>query len=219
MFIRNRAIQVGSLLLGVAALLIAVNACGGSASSGPTATATTAAVPTRPVSPTATTVSPATPSATRTSAPATAVPQASPSATPTRAATAVPQASPSATPTRAATAPTVSAATSTPRAVSTSIPASGAPSQVIEVDITSDPYLFIPDTFTFQAGKTYTLRFKPQKEPHTFTVAGLGLNVFINAGETVEQKVSFVDVGTYKLVCVIHEQLGQIGKVIVAPGP
>lgn len=89
----------------------------------------------------------------------------------------------------------------------------------MNIDITSDPYIFVPDAFTFQAGKTYTLRFTPQKEPHTFTVSGLGLNVFINAGDTVEQQVTFVDIGTYKLVCVIHEQLGQIGKVIVTAGP
>lgn len=219
MFFCNRAKQAGSILLGVTTLLIALNACGGSPASQPTATATSTAVPTREVNTAATTVATATPSATATRVPATAVSQASPTATPTRPVSAATQPAPTATPTRAATAPTASTATPTPRPASTRTPASGAPSQVIDVDITTDPYLFVPDTFTFQAGKTYTLRIKPSKEPHTFTVAGLGLNIFINAGEAVEEQVSFSDIGTYKLVCVIHEQLGQIGKVIVTPGP
>ncbi len=227
MSIRNRTRPAISLLLAFAALLVALNACGGTAGSGPTATVAPTAVPTRAVSPTATTVPAASPSPTATKATATS--QAAPTATPTRAAATTPPgtALSSATPTRAASptaaiaaSPTAaSTAISTPQPASTSTPASAAPIPIIDVDITSDPYLFIPETITFQAGKTYTLRFKPQKEPHTFTVAGLGVNIFINAGETVQEKVAFTDIGTYKLVCVIHEQLGQIGKVIVAPGP
>lgn len=221
MFIRNRARRVCGLMLGVAALIITVNACGGSTASEPTAAAAPTAVPTRAVSPTATTVLVATPSPKATSAPATAIAQTSPTATPARAATATPAgaAPTAAAPTRAASATPVGAASPTPLPASTGTPASGVPSQVVEVDIISDPYIFIPDSFTFQAGRAYTLRFKPQKEPHTFTVAGLGLNIFINAGESLEQQVSFTDVGTYKLVCVIHEQLGQTGTVVVAPGP
>ena len=205
MFIRDRARQVGSLLLGAAALLVAINACGGSTTSVPAATATPTVVPTRGVSSTATTVPSATPPPTATRAPATATVQAAPTATPTRAATATP-------------ASAASTATPTPQTASTSTPAIGVSSQVIEVDITSDPYLFVPDTLTFQAGRTYTLRIKAPKEAHTFTVSGLALNIFIFPGQASEQLVSFTDVGTYKLVCTIHEPLGQTGKVIVTQG-
>ncbi|MBI2166237.1 MAG: hypothetical protein HYU29_07555 [Chloroflexi bacterium] len=139
--------------------------------------------------------------------------------TPTPTTAAVPTATlsralPTATPTRAPT------ATPTPSSVSTGTPpASGGSSQVIDIDITTDPYLFIPDTFRFLAGKKYTLRFKAPKEFHTFTVTGLGLDIQVYPGQVTERAVSFSDVGTYKLVCIIHEQLGQTGKVIVTQGP
>ncbi len=184
----------------VVALLVA---CGGSSATQSTSTVE----PTKAFSPTATTAPSPTPSRAATSSPA------GPAATPTRAA---------ATPTRAALpTPTGAAATATPtpRATSTGTPAGGGSSQVIDIDVTSDPYLFIPDTFTFQVGKKYTLRFKAPKEAHTFTVAGLALDILIYPGQVTEQAVSFNDIGTYKLVCSIHEQLGQTGKVIVTQGP
>ena len=105
--------------------------------------------------------------------------------------------------------------TTTPQPAGTSTPASGGPAPVIDVAITTDPYLFIPETFTFQAGKTYLLRFKAPKEPHTFTVTGLALEILIFPDQVMERQVSFNDIGTYRLVCVYHESLGQIGKVIV----
>ncbi len=84
---------------------------------------------------------------------------------------------------------------------------------------TSDPYIFVPDTFSFQTGKTYVLRFKAPKEIHTFTVTGLGLGIEIYAGQTTEQSVTFNDVGKFKLVCIPHEHLGMTGTVTVTRGP
>ena len=93
--------------------------------------------------------------------------------------------------------------------------------EIVNVVQTEEPYAFVPDTFNFELNKTYTLHFPEPKEFHTFTVQDLTIeeasivDIFINAGETVQQTITPTNVGTFKLTCIPHEGLGMVGQVIV----
>ena len=56
-------------------------------------------------------------------------------------------------------------------------------------------------------------------EFHTFTVKELEIDIFINAGESVQEVVTFDQEGTFELVCIPHEALGMVGEVRVGLGP
>ena len=88
--------------------------------------------------------------------------------------------------------------------------------QVINVTQTENPYVFKPDTYAFELGKTYTLDFAATGEFHTFTVDELGINIFVNADEAVQQDVTPSTAGAFKLYCVPHESLGMVGTVTVS---
>ncbi len=121
------------------------------------------------------------------------------------------------TPTEATTQPTPTEATG------------GTPvGEVIDIQQTELPYSFIPDTFNLELNKTYTLSFGAVQEFHTFTVDDLtieevesvdedtpSVDIFINAGESVQQTITPTKAGTFKLYCVPHEGLGMVGQVIV----
>lgn len=87
--------------------------------------------------------------------------------------------------------------------------------EVVKIVMTENPYRFQPDTFNFQVGKTYVLTFPAPKEFHTFTVRDLGIDILINAGESVTKSVMPNKTGQFKLVCTPHEGLGMVGQVNV----
>jgi plastocyanin len=87
--------------------------------------------------------------------------------------------------------------------------------EVVNVQLTENPYAFNPADLTFEVGKTYSLSFQEPGEFHTFTIAELGIDIFINAGESVNNPVTFDQVGTFKLICVPHEATGMVGTITV----
>ncbi len=111
--------------------------------------------------------------------------------------------------------------TATPRPTSTNTPAVAATSpptgggEVVNIVQTENPYVFIPDTYDLELGKTYTLKFTATKEFHTFNVDELGIEIFINAGESVQQDITPTKAGTFKLYCVPHQALGMVGEIRV----
>ena len=108
--------------------------------------------------------------------------------------------------------------TQAPAATATPIPSAGVTEpvgEVVNVQLTENPFTFNPADLTFEVGKAYTLSFQEPGEFHTFTVAELGISIFINAGETVSDPVTFDQVGTFKLICVPHEGTGMVGTITV----
>ena len=88
--------------------------------------------------------------------------------------------------------------------------------EVVTVVQTENPYVFQPDAYNFELGTTYTLAFEAPGEFHTFTVDELGINIFVNANETVQQDITPSTAGSFKLYCVPHESLGMVGTVTVS---
>ncbi len=124
---------------------------------------------------------------------------------------------PAPTPTNTATATATVAPTATTPADDggTSGNGGGATGNVISIEQTENPYQFIPDTFTFDVGTTYTLSFVATNEFHTFTVRDLGIDIFINPGEALETPITPSTVGQFALICVPHEGLGMTGSITV----
>ena len=115
--------------------------------------------------------------------------------------------------------PTSPPATPTPTAAPTDTGGgngSGGGGELVEVFHGQDPYVFIPDTFDLELGKTYTLDFNVPTELHTFTLAELGIDIFINAGEKVTEDITINQVGVFELVCTPHLTLGMVGTVTVS---
>jgi plastocyanin len=117
---------------------------------------------------------------------------------------------PSPTPTKAA-----AAATATP-ATASATKGSGVAGELIQVTHGENPYAFQPATVELKAGKPYTFDFSVPTEFHTFTVAGLGIDVFINANEKVTHNVTVDKIGEFDLICVPHMTMGMVGKVKVS---
>ena len=90
------------------------------------------------------------------------------------------------------------------------------PSEQFFVFLTSNPYAFEPEQFSFKVGTTYTLTLIGDNEFHTFSVKELWGDIFINPNETVLQNVTPDQAGVFKLVCLPHEGLGMIGEVRVS---
>ncbi|MCZ6790005.1 MAG: plastocyanin/azurin family copper-binding protein [Chloroflexi bacterium] len=88
--------------------------------------------------------------------------------------------------------------------------------EVVTVVQTENPYVFQPDAYNFELGTTYTLAFEAPGEFHTFTVDELGINIFVNANESVRQDITPSTAGSFKLYCVPHESLGMVGTVTVS---
>ena len=88
--------------------------------------------------------------------------------------------------------------------------------EVVTVVQTENPYVFQPDAYNFELGTTYTLAFEAPGEFHTFTVDELGINIFVNANESVQQDITPSTAGSFKLYCVPHESLGMVGTVTVS---
>ena len=75
-------------------------------------------------------------------------------------------------------------------------------------------YLFNPTDITVKAGETVTLKLTSENEFHSFTVDDLGIDVEVDAGTTEEITFTFSDTGTFDLICIRHESLGMVGKII-----
>ncbi|MDA1348871.1 MAG: plastocyanin/azurin family copper-binding protein [Chloroflexi bacterium] len=117
-----------------------------------------------------------------------------------------------------ASAPTA-APTSAP-AATTAPPATGQPAGKVLDVINHDQggsgkYEFEPNEFNFKVGETVTLRLTSETEFHTYTVDDLGIDVAVEAGETVEFTFTFDQAGTFGLICIPHESLGMVGAITV----
>ena len=88
--------------------------------------------------------------------------------------------------------------------------------QVVNVTHNENPYVFKPDSYDFELGKTYSLVFEPPGEFHTFNVDELGIEISIFPGETVTQTITPSVAGSFKLYCIPHESLGMVGTVTVS---
>ena len=88
--------------------------------------------------------------------------------------------------------------------------------QVVNVTHNENPYVFTPDTYDFELGKTYSLVFEAPGEFHTFNVDELGIEISINAGEIATHTITPSVAGSFKLYCVPHESLGMVGMVTVS---
>ena len=111
-------------------------------------------------------------------------------------------------PTKAAPAPTATTASATQGSTATG--------EIIKVVHGENPYVFQPETVELKAGKAYTLDFSIPTEFHTFNVADLGIEIFINANEKVTHNLTVDKVGEFDLICVPHQTMGMVGKVKVS---
>tara|TARA_Y100000994_G_C15657341_1_gene427984 strand:- start:334 stop:804 length:471 start_codon:yes stop_codon:yes gene_type:complete len=108
------------------------------------------------------------------------------------------------------------ATTATTADTSSTSSASAGAGELVKIGQKENPYIFEPDTLDWTLNKTYTLEFTDVNEFHTFNVDELGIEVYVNAGETVTQDVTPSVAGSFKLYCVPHESLGMVGTVNVA---
>ena len=81
----------------------------------------------------------------------------------------------------------------------------------------SGVYQFVPSELDFKVGDTVTFEITAETEFHTFTVDDLGIDVSLEAGETVRHTYTFDKTGTFKLLCIPHETFGMTGTITVAP--
>lgn len=81
----------------------------------------------------------------------------------------------------------------------------------------SGVYQFVPSELNFKVGDTVTFEITAETEFHTFTVDDLGIDVSLDAGETVSHTYTFDKAGTFKLLCIPHETFGMTGTITVAP--
>ncbi|MBI2935773.1 MAG: cupredoxin domain-containing protein [Chloroflexi bacterium] len=108
---------------------------------------------------------------------------------------------------------------STPRATAT--PATSAPAAAAaEIKVALDDSKpeaprFNPSTFDLQVGKAYRFVVGPGLQFHTFTSDALAINESILAGETKTVNFTPSKAGSFKLVCLAHEALGQTGTINV----
>ena len=76
-------------------------------------------------------------------------------------------------------------------------------------------YEFVPSEITVSVGETVTFSLMAETEFHTFTVDDLGIDESIESGETANYSHTFDKVGTFKIVCLVHETSGMIGTITV----
>ncbi len=79
----------------------------------------------------------------------------------------------------------------------------------------SGEYKFIPSEFSFAVGETATFKLSAETEFHTFTVEDLGIDVTIDAGETVDFTYTFEQAGSFDLICIPHLAFDMTGTIVV----
>jgi plastocyanin len=128
---------------------------------------------------------------------------------------AAPRPSPPPPPAASAPAPAAPAAPSAPA------PAAPGPASEVTVKLNDaggrGPFAFDPADLSFSAGEVVSFTFVSESQFHTFTVEELGIDVDVNAGETVSFDFTFDKPGTYTLICIPHQALGQVGTITVGP--
>ena len=77
------------------------------------------------------------------------------------------------------------------------------------------PFAFGPPDLIFNAGDTVDSTLVGESQFHTFTVEALGIDVDVDAGESVSLRFTFDTPGTYELICVPHQALGMVGTITV----
>jgi plastocyanin len=106
------------------------------------------------------------------------------------------------------------------RGVTPTLPVGGTP---VTVDLADKggigPFSFSPIDFTFSRGEVVNFSFVSEAVLHTFTVEGLEIDVQVDGGETVDFTFTFDKPGTYKLVCIPHQELGMVGTITVSDTP
>ena len=115
--------------------------------------------------------------------------------------------------------PTRAAATPTAEATAAATPSASTDGNVVKV-VNQDPggsgeYKFVPSELEFSVGDTVTFQVSAETEFHTFEVDELGISQEMEAGQTIEFKVTFDKAGTFELYCVPHEALGMTGTITV----
>ena len=102
---------------------------------------------------------------------------------------------------------------------STSASASAAAPSDYSLDVAMNDanakYGFNPTDITVKKGETVTFNLTSENEFHSFTVDSLGIDVEVDAGTTEEITFTFAEAGTFDLICIPHESLGMVGKIIV----
>ena len=116
-------------------------------------------------------------------------------------------------------APPVAAAPSAPASSVSSQSAGSVPAADRSISIIlqdeSGIYAYDPPEITFAKGETVEIQLTSQKEFHTFTVDGLGIDVEVDSESTESLTFTFDKPGTYELICIPHESLGMIGTITV----
>ena len=56
---------------------------------------------------------------------------------------------------------------------------------------------------------------RAERQFHTFTVDGLGIDMAVAGGAVDEVTYTFDASGTYEYICIPHKELGMVGKITV----
>ena len=80
------------------------------------------------------------------------------------------------------------------------------PVAVSSVEITGQGSGYEPDCLAVVAGATITLR-NSDHMPHTFTIAGTGVNYNVGGGETAQADLSSLEPALYDVTCVFHPSM------------
>jgi len=71
------------------------------------------------------------------------------------------------------------------------------------VTVRAENWAFVPDGVSFRKGENAVIRLEGISGTHGFMVSGLGINVTIQAGETVDVPIPTDQPGTYAFRCSI----------------
>lgn len=89
-----------------------------------------------------------------------------------------------------------------------------------EVTVAARYPAFTPSTISAAPGEAFQLKLSSADLPHTFTIAELGLNISVGAGQTVTREVTVDKAGTYTFYCSVpgHRPAGMEGTLVVGAG-
>ncbi len=85
-------------------------------------------------------------------------------------------------------------------------PPEGCTDPVAATTVELADFAFRPDCLSTDAGATITLD-NTGDAPHTFTVTGTDVDFEVDAGTSVDARLSGVDPGTYAVTCTYHPQM------------
>ncbi len=82
----------------------------------------------------------------------------------------------------------------------------GSPDPVPPPTVELADFAFRPDCLSAEAGATITLD-NTGDAPHTFTVTGTDVDFDLDAGVSIEARLSGVEPGSYTVTCTYHPQM------------